>query len=144
VRLEAPREKVWRCWTESDLLKQWFGAAPSTTPHAELDVRPGGTNLIVMRSPEGNDMPNSGVYLGVVPNEKLVITDAFTSAWEPSDKPFMTVILTFEDDGAGGTNYTARARHWSDADREQHEKMGFREGWGICARQLEAVARNLD
>jgi hypothetical protein len=94
---------------------------------AELDVRPGGANLIVMRGPDGKDMPNRGVYLEVVPNERLVFTDAYVKAWEPSDKPFMTVILTFEDEG-GKTRYTARVRHWTVADREAHEKMGFHQG----------------
>lgn len=143
MTLDAPREKVWRCWTEPDLLKQWFAPEPWTTPYAELDVRPGGANLIVMRSPEGQDIPNPGVYLEVVPNERLVFTDAYTAAWVPSEKPFMTVILTFADEGSGRTKYVARARHWTAADRERHEKMGFHEGWAQCARQLEAVARKL-
>ena len=65
-----------------------------------------------------------------------------SSAWEPSEKPFMTVIITFADE-AGGTRYTARARHWSVADREAHEKMGFHEGWGIAADQLAALAATL-
>jgi hypothetical protein len=60
----------------------------------------------------------------VVKNERLVFTDAFTSAWEPSPKPFMTVILTFEDEG-GKTKYTARVRHWTESHREAREKMGF-------------------
>jgi len=47
-----------------------------------------------MRGPDGNEMPNLGVYLEVVKNERLVFTDAYTKAWEPSEKPFMTVILT--------------------------------------------------
>lgn len=141
--LDAPRDKVWRCWTEPELLKQWFAPKPWTTPHAELDVRPGGANLVVMRSPEGNDMPCPGVYLEVVPHERLVITDAYTRAWEPSAKPFMTVILTFEREGAVKTKYTARARHWTAADREEHERMGFHKGWTQCARQLEALARTL-
>ena len=143
MTLNVPREKVWRCWTEPDLLKKWFAPKPWTTPHAELDVRPCGTNVIVMRSPEGDDMPNAGVYLEVIPNKKLVITDAYTSAWEPSDKPFMTTILTFEDDGPGKTKYIARARHWTAADRHQHEQMGFHDGWTQCARQLETVAKEL-
>jgi uncharacterized protein YndB with AHSA1/START domain len=141
--LDAPREKVWRCWTEPALLKRWLAPDPWTTPHAELDLRPGGANLIVMRSWEGDDMPNPGVYLEVVPNEKLVFTNAYTAGWEPSEKPFMTVIVTFEDDGAGRTKYVARARHWTAVDREQHERMGFYEGWTQCARQLEEVARAL-
>lgn len=141
--IDVPREKLFRAWTEADVLKQWFAPKPFTTPFAELDVRPGGSNLITMRDPDGNDYPNAGVYLEVVPNEKLVVTDAFTKAWEPSAKPFMTVVLTFEDLGGGRTKYVARARHWTVADRETHEQMGFMEGWGICTDQLAEVAGKL-
>ena len=130
--IDAPREKLYRAWTDAELLKQWFAPKPWTTPQAELDVRPGGASLVVMRSPDGNDMPCPGVYLEVVPNQRLVFTDAYTSTWQPSQKPFMTVILTFEDEG-GKTRYTARVRHWTVADREAHEKMGFHHGWGQCA-----------
>jgi uncharacterized protein YndB with AHSA1/START domain len=140
--INAPREKVFKAWTDAELLKQWFAPLPYTTPQAELDVRPGGANLIVMRGPDGNEFPNRGVYLEIVENEKIVVTDAFTKAWELSEKPFMTAILTFEDVGSK-TKYTALARHWSVADREAHEKMGFHEGWGICADQLEALASKL-
>jgi uncharacterized protein YndB with AHSA1/START domain len=140
--IDAPREILYRAWTEPELLKQWFAPLPYTTPRAELDLRPGGSNLIVMRGPDGQDMPNRGVYLEVVENERLVFTDAFTKAWEPSQKPFMTVILTFEDEG-GKTRYTARVRHWTVADREAHEKMGFHEGWGICTDQLAALAAKM-
>ncbi len=140
--IDAPREKVYRAFTDAELLKQWFAPLPWTITEAELDVRPGGTNRFVMRSPEGELYPNQGVYLEVVPNEKLVVTDAFTEAWKPSEKPFMTAILTFEDEG-GKTRYTARARHWSVADREAHEKMGFHEGWGQCADQLAALVAKL-
>ena len=140
--IDAPPEKLFRAWTEPELLKQWFAPLPYTTPVAELDVRPGGSNLVVMRGPDGIDMPNRGVYLEVVKNERLVFTDAYTKAWEPSPKPFMTVILTFERTG-GKTKYTARVRHWTLADREAHEKMGFHEGWGICADQLAALVAKL-
>ncbi len=140
--IDAPREKVFRAWTEPELLKQWFAPVPWTTPHAEMDLRPGGASLIVMRSPEGNDMPNRGVYLEVVKNQRLVFTDAYSTAWEPADKPFMTVILSFEDQG-GKTKYTALVRHWTAADKETHEKMGFHEGWGLCTDQLSALAAKL-
>jgi uncharacterized protein YndB with AHSA1/START domain len=137
--LNAPREKVFNAWTDPELLKRWFAPRPWTTPVAQLDVRPGGANLIVMRDPEGNEVPCRGVYLEVVKNERLVLTDAYSRAWEPSEKPFMTAVLTFEDAGAGRTRYTARVLHWTTADREAHEKMGFHEGWGQCATQLEEV-----
>jgi uncharacterized protein YndB with AHSA1/START domain len=140
--INAPREKVYRAWTDPKLIKQWNVPSPWTITVAETDVRPGGSSLIVMRSPEGTEYPNSGVYLEVVKNERLVFTDAYTKAWEPSEKPFMTVILTFEDMG-GKTKYTARALHWTVADREAHEKMGFHEGWGKCTDQLEALVAKL-
>jgi uncharacterized protein YndB with AHSA1/START domain len=140
--IDAAPEKVFRAWTEPELLKQWFAPKPWTTPIVETDVRPGGSSLFVMRGVDGNEYPNRGVYLEVVSNERLVFTDAFTSAWEPSQKPFMTVILTFEDLG-GRTKYTARVRHWTDADREAHEKMGFHEGWAMCTEQLAGVVRTL-
>ena len=106
--IDAPREKLYRAWTDATLLKQWFAPLPYTTPVAELDVRPGGSAFIVMRGPDGKDLPNRGTYLEVVPNQRLVSTDAYVKAWEPSEKPFMTLSLTFEDE-AGKTRYTARA-----------------------------------
>ena len=139
--IDAPRETVFRAFTEPELLKQWFAPRPWTISEARLDVRAGGCNFFVMRSPEGQEMPCSGVYLEVVKNELLVTTDAYTGAWQPSDQPFMTCVQTFESVG-GKTRYTARARHWSDASVEQHEQMGFHEGWSQTAEQLaELVAR---
>jgi uncharacterized protein YndB with AHSA1/START domain len=140
--IDAPREKVFKAWTDAELLKQWFAPLPWTTPVVEVDVRPGGSSMFVMRDPDGNDYPNKGVYLEVVENEKLVFTDAFTEAWQPSEKPFFTGVLTFEDEG-GKTRYTARARHWTKEDRDAHEKMGFHEGWGQCADQLEALLKKI-
>lgn len=140
--INAPPAAVFKAWTDPTLLKQWFTPPPYVTTVAELDVRPGGSSLIVMRGPDGVDMPNPGVYLEVVPNERLVLTDAYAKAWEPSDKPFMTIVLTFENEG-GKTKYTARVRHWTVADREAHEKMGFYEGWGIATDQLAALVSNV-
>ncbi len=136
--IDAPPEKVFRAWTDSELLKQWFAPLPWTTPSVEQDVRPGGSSLVVMRSPEGDEFPNHGVYLEVIENERLVFTDAFTKAWEPSEKPFMTVVVTFEEQD-GRTKYTARVQHWTITDREEHEKMGFHQGWAMCTEQLATL-----
>lgn len=141
--IDAPREKLFRAWTEPELLKQWFAPLPFTTPVAEIDLRPGGSNRIIMRDAQGNEYPHHGVYLDIIKNERIVFTDAYTKAWEPSENPFMTVIVTFEDAGNGKTNYTARALHWTAADRETHEKMGFHQGWGQCTDQLAALAAKL-
>lgn len=140
--IDAPPEKVYRAWTEPELLKQWFAPMPYTTAVAELDVRPGGANLIVMRSPDGAELSNRGVYLEVQPNRRLVFTNAYVQAWEPSDKPFMTVVLSFDEED-GKTRYTVLARHWSVADRQAHEQMGFHAGWGQCADQLAALVARI-
>jgi uncharacterized protein YndB with AHSA1/START domain len=141
--LNAPREKLFRCWTTPELIVQWFTPPPFKTIRAESDVRPGGASCITMQSPDGKEFPNRGIYLEVVPNERIVFTDAYVSAWEPSEKPFFTGVLTFEDAGNGKTKYTARARHWTVADCEAHEKMGFHQGWGIATSQLEALAQKI-
>ncbi|NWG45504.1 MAG: SRPBCC family protein [Alphaproteobacteria bacterium] len=143
LTLDAPRAAVWRCWTEAELLTQWFTPRPWTTEEVFLDVRPGGTSRMVMCGPDGSRHPESGVYLEVVPGRRLVFTDTFRVAWEPSEAPFMTGIITLADDGTGGTLYEGRARHWSMADRDRHAEMGFHDGWTKAARQLEAVARTL-
>jgi uncharacterized protein YndB with AHSA1/START domain len=134
--IDAPREAVYQAWTDPELLRQWFAPLPYTTPFAELNVYAGGANTITMRGPDGNDMPNTGCYLEVIPNEKLVFTDAYGPDWTPRDgKPFMTVALTFADEG-GKTRYTARVLHWTAEDRQTHETMGFHQGWAICTEQL--------
>lgn len=140
--LKAPREKIWRCWTEPALLEQWFCPAPWRCSQAEIELRPGGRFRTVMNGPNGETFDNTGVFLDVVPGERLVFTDAYVKAWEPSEKPFMTVTITL-DDADGGVRYVARVEHWSADDRKAHEEMGFEQGWGKCADQLEALGASL-
>lgn len=136
--IDAPPALVWRAWTDPALLKEWFTPRPWTVSHAELDVRPGGSSLIVMRSPEGEEFPNRGVYLEVEPHRRLVFTDAYVRAWEPSAQPFMTGLLTFTPE-AGKTRYLAQVRHWSAADLARHEAMGFHDGWARATDQLQEM-----
>lgn len=143
LTLAAPRAAIWRCWTEPDLLKQWFCPRPWGVSRAELDLRPGGRCDVTMQSPEGDEHDNQGVYLEVVPGERLVFTDAYTAGWEPAPKPFMTGIISLADAPGGQTAYRAVVRHWRAEDREAHEKMGFRDGWTAAARQLETLAASL-
>jgi uncharacterized protein YndB with AHSA1/START domain len=141
--IDAPREKLFRCWTDPDLLKRWFAPAPYSTPVAEIDLRVGGANNIVMRSPDGQQIPCPGTYLEIVPGRKLVFTDAYTGDWIPkAGKPFMTAIITFDDE-ARQTRYTARVRHWSAEDKQTHEGMGFHQGWGLCTDQLATLAKTI-
>lgn len=135
-RIGASPETVYRVWTERT--GDWFAPRPYTTPVVDHDLRPGGRSDIVMRSPDGADMPLRGVFLEVVPNRKIVFTDAFTEGWMPQEA-FMVATVTFEPEGEG-TRYTARVRHWNEAALKRHEEMGFQEGWGIVAGQLAELA----
>ncbi len=141
--VNVPRRLIWKAWTEPKHLMKWFTPAPWTTIDCEIDLRPGGEFRTIMRSPEGQEFPNSGCYLDVVKYERLVWTDALGPGYRPSLEPFFTAILTFEDH-AGGTRYTARALHKDDADRQKHADMGFHDGWGKALDQLVAIAGQFD
>lgn len=142
-RLAAKPEALFRCWTDPALIPEWFCPKPWTAEPVRMDLRPGGASEIVMRGPNGEVFPNNGVYLEIVPNRKLVFTDAFTEGWATTETPMFVGVITFEDQGNGETLYIARARHWTREARENHEKMGFHEGWGVVADQLEALAKTL-
>src|SRR3546814_8440370 len=77
----SPPEAVYRVWTERT--GEWWCPRPWTTPVVEWDLKAGGRAFTVMRSPEGEDMPHDGIFLEVVPNEKIVFTNAFTAGWVP-------------------------------------------------------------
>jgi uncharacterized protein YndB with AHSA1/START domain len=95
-----------------------------------------------MRGPDGAEFPNRGQYLAVEPERRLVFTDAYVGDWEPGQQAFMTVTITLAPDGEG-TLYAAHVVHWTEADRERHEQMGFHTGWGQCAEQLAELAATL-
>lgn len=140
--VDVPRELVWAAWTKPEHLSKWFTPAPWTVADCEIDLRPGGIFRTVMRSPEGKEFPNIGCYLEVVPNERLVWTDALLPGYRPAENPFMTAIITLESQG-NGTRYTAVAIHRDDAGRKKHEDMGFYQGWGKALDQLVAVAKTM-
>jgi uncharacterized protein YndB with AHSA1/START domain len=108
----------------------------------EIDLRPGGIFRAVMRSPEGEESPLVGCYLEVVPQERLVWTDALLAAFRPSENPFMTAIVTFEPRGEG-TFYRAAAIHRDETTRKKHVDMGFYDGWGTVLNQLVAYVKTM-
>lgn len=137
--IDAPREKIFKAWTVPELMKEWLCPLPWRVTEAELDARPGGRCNNTMEGPDGEVIPNQGVFLEVVENEKLVFTDAFTEGWIPTGKPFMVGVVLLEELPGGRTRYTAKALHWSEEDRKAHEEMGFHEGWGKATDQLVAL-----
>ena len=140
--LATPRDLVWTCWTTPEHLRQFFVPRPHRVTACEIDLRVGG-RFDTTFEVDGTEMANHGVYLEIVPREKLVFTDAFTEGWKPAPDPFLTAILLLEDGADGGTRYTAIARHRSPEARDSHMEMGFFEGWGTVADQLEAYAAGL-
>ncbi len=140
--IAAPRALIYQCWTNPDHLIHWFVPKPHKVAACHLDVRVGGACNTTF-DVDGNLMENNGVYLEVIPNEKLVFTDTYTAGWKPSPEPFMTAIVTFQDAGPGRTLYRAVARHRNAEAAKQHADMGFQDGWGTVATQLEAYAQSL-
>lgn len=125
--IDAPRERVFKVWTSQ--LPHWWGPHGMTTPVCEMELRPGGKFRTVMRAPDGTEYQTKGIFLEVTENERIVFTDAYDAGWQPSPDIFFTAIVTFEALSSASTKYTARALHWTVANREKHEKMGFHQGW---------------
>jgi len=140
--LAVPRHLIWECWTVPKHIPHFFIPAPHKVTSVEIDLRVGG-RFNTTFDVEGNVMENLGVYLEVVPEEKLVFTDTYSEGWKPAPDPFMTAILLLTDTPDGGTSYTAIARHRNPETRATHEKMGFFDGWGTVVTQLEAYAKGL-
>jgi uncharacterized protein YndB with AHSA1/START domain len=137
--IDAPVEAVWRAYT--DHLGEWFCPKPWRAEVVVMDLRAGGRAAITMHGPDGKVMPNDGVYLEVVPQRKIVFTDAFRDGWIPQG-PFMVGFMEFTPRD-GKTHYRAGARHWTREALEQHKEMGFEQGWSVVAEQLEEVAKGL-
>ncbi|SFP88657.1 SRPBCC family protein [Tranquillimonas alkanivorans] len=140
--LSAPPHAVWRAWTEADLLMRWFAPKPVRTEEATIEPRPGGRFYTRMVMPDGQEIAGDGCILAAEPDRRLVFTDALGPGWRPAAAPFMTAIVTMEPDG-DGTAYRAVVLHADRAAREKHEDMGFAQGWGAAADQLEQVAATL-
>jgi uncharacterized protein YndB with AHSA1/START domain len=150
--LDAPIDLVWEAYTNPEHMKQWFAPKPYEVAELELDLRPGGIFRLRMVGPDGFDTGhgNAGCVLEVKQREKLVWTSALGPGYRPATlategcESFpMTAVVTFADAGSGKTAYKAVALHKNAADKETHEKMGFHEGWGTVAGQLEEFAKSL-
>ena len=149
--LDAPVELVWKAYTDPQHLKQWFAPKPYEITECELDLRPGGVFRIRMVGPDGFDTGHGtpGCVLEVVEGKKLTWTSALGPDYRPNEmgegcESFpMTAIVTFADAGNGKTAYKAVALHKDAKDRDTHEQMGFQDGWGTTAKQLEDLAKSL-
>jgi uncharacterized protein YndB with AHSA1/START domain len=141
--VDIPREHIWTAWTKPEHLKPWFTPVPWKTIDCEIDLRPGGIFRTVMLSPEGQEFPNLGCYLEIIPNEKLVWTNALQPGFRPSRLDLaenhnsfsFTAIISLEPH-ENGTKYTATVIHSDEESCKRHSDMGFQDGWGKAFDQL--------
>lgn len=140
----VPPELVWQAWTQPEHVKRWFCPAPWTVTDCRIDLRPGGIFHTTMRSPDGEAFPGDGCYLEIQENRKLVWTSALLPGYRPapeSDSLVFTAAIVLAPEGKG-TRYKAIAMHRDRAGRQQHEQMGFHDGWSICLDQLVAYMKS--
>lgn len=142
--LRVPRELVWQAWSDPAHLKEWWCPKPWTTEVRAFDLTPGGAFHTFMRGPDGGTSDNPGAFLEVVPQSRLVWTSALLEHWRPAADPWMpmTAYINMSDEGEH-TRYVATVLHKDKATRDQHEAMGFFDGWGTCITQLEQFAASL-
>jgi uncharacterized protein YndB with AHSA1/START domain len=133
--IAAAPETVWDAMTRRQ--EEWWCPKPWRAKFDVNERRPGGRNEVKMYGPEGEIHPHDGIYLAWDEGRRFVSTDAIQGDFEPAG-PFMIGIWEIAPEG-GGTRYTARARHWTEEDKQRHLEMGFEEGWGVCADQLKAL-----
>ncbi len=141
--IAAPRAAVWRCWSEPDLLKQWYCPKPWAVTHVDMEVRPGGRMNMTMSGPGGEKINLVGCFLDVARGRRLVFTDGYAEGLMPRENAFMTGSVTLNDTPEGGTEMVWSARHASAADTEKHLAMGFEAGWGAASDQLDELARSI-
>lgn len=147
-QIAASPMAVWRCWTEPELLTQWFAPKPVVTSRAEIDAVPGGRFNTTMEVPEHGTFADDGCVLFAEPGARLVTTNMMTDGFQPKiigtgEMDFAFVIdltMTAHD---GGCRYEVKVMHADRAGRDKHEAMGFHDGWGTATDQLAALAATL-
>jgi uncharacterized protein YndB with AHSA1/START domain len=133
--IAAPPARVWNIMVNRT--NEWWCPVPW---RAEMDFgarTPGCKSQATMYGPNGEVNHHPGFLLAWDEGRRFAMTDAIEGDLQPSG-PFMLGIWGIEPEGSG-TRYTARARHWTAESKAHHLEMGFVEGWGACADQLQAL-----
>lgn len=149
----APKELVWKAWTDEELAKKWWGPEGFSAPSIKMDLRVGGKYVFAMHGPAGSewdkDMYSAGVYKEIVQFEKLVVTDYFSDengnkikpSEEGQDVNFpdeMTVTVLFEEVENGKTKLTIHyPKPETEAQFQAMLKSGMKEGWSSSLNKLE-------
>ena len=119
---DAPRDLVFKSWTERERLMHWWGPKGFTMRACRIDLRPGGAWHFVWRQPDGTEMGMRGVYQEIVPPERLVSTESWGGDWPET---LNTLALSEED---GKTTITSRVLYPSKEARDAALKTGMQEG----------------
>lgn len=134
----APRELVFKTWTEAEHLAKWWGPKDYTTPVCEVDLRPGGRIRLTMQGPDGELLPSNGYFREIDPPKRLVF---ITTGFElPSGEAQLEVIntATFEDLG-GKTKMTLHAAVIRMTPDLEWAVGGMNQGWSESLDKLEAL-----
>ncbi len=136
--IDAPARLVWEALTKPEHLKEWYMPKSwGRVSRAELDLRPGGVISIDIAGPDGQDFPNLGCILEVVPMERLVWTSMLFPGYRPAvfDDIPITAIMTMESVGTG-TRYVFTALHRDETDFENNKSSGWQQGTEIAVDQF--------
>jgi len=114
---DAPRELVWRAWTDPELVVKWWGLKGFTSPSCQIDLRVGGRYLFCMRAPDGQEYWSGGEYTEITAPEKIVSVLFYADKngkVERADHGDVEVrdVVTFEETGRGQTKLTFTRSHW--------------------------------
>ena len=136
--VDSPARLVWEALTRPEHLKEWYmPKAWGSVSHCEMDARPGGIFSIDIATAGGQEVPNLGCVLEVVPLERLVWTSMLFPGYRPAvfDDIPITAIMTMESVGTG-TRYVFTALHRDEADLEKNMASGFYQGTEIAVDQF--------
>ncbi len=144
--LDAPRKLVWEAWTDPEKLSEWWGPKDFNCPHAEIDLRKGGTFLNCMRSPDGKEFWATGTYKKIDAPQKLVFSDSFADSDGnivpasyynmPEDFPLtMEVSVTLEQIN-NKTRMTLRHSGLPEGEVREETKTGWSQSFDKLAEML--------
>ena len=147
---DAPRELVWKAWTDPKYVKQWWGPKGFTTPVCKIDFRVGGKFLYCMKTPDGQECWNGGEFHEIVPHEKIVssmyFSDSEGNKIEPAELGIEHEaiegahdVVLFEDLGNGQTRLTFIGNETM----QNAIESGQLEGWKEILDKVAAVVAEL-
>ena len=138
----APRELVWRAWTDPDEVVFWWHPRGVITPResVEIDARPGGRYRYTMIAPDGTEYPTAGVYREITPPERLVFT--WGSPGDPDDSaPVITVDLATHGDDGDATRMTFHLQGIDGAPGDENVYDGWDSAFGMLEERFDTQGR---